>query len=324
MNLKRSENIKRYKEFYEKHQDIPVFCSPWWLDVVAPGQWDVILIERNNQIVCSFPFYYHKKFGVLRLITEPKLTQKMGPYIVYSNRAQSDSKKIKFENELYQEIIDLIPKFDYFSMAFDQKYRNWLGFYWNGFHQTTRYSYRISNLNDENLLSRFSQTKRQLVKKAINKYKFCTDMTPEEYYTYYNDAVTNRGEKMYYEKDIIIKLCQSAIGNNMGKIFSCKDEQGNVLAVNFTVWDKECAYYIGAMRKKEYNQTGGTEFLIYNTMKYVSRYVDCFDFEGSMTPGVEETYRSFGTSQTEFYQITRVPNSLLRGVLSFWGEQYTV
>jgi hypothetical protein len=78
-----------------------------------------------------------------------------------------------------------------------------------------------------------------------------------------------------------------------------------------TVWDKECAYYLITMRQKEYDTSGGTELLVDETIKYVSQYVDKFDFEGSMIEGVEASYRYYGTHQTEYYQISKINNPML-------------
>jgi hypothetical protein len=53
-------NKQRYIQFCTEHPDIPVFSQPWWLDAVCPDQWDVILIEKSNRIIASFPYYKTK------------------------------------------------------------------------------------------------------------------------------------------------------------------------------------------------------------------------------------------------------------------------
>ena len=44
--------------------------------------WDVILVEKDGEIVASLPYYFHKKF-TCKIINMPPLTQTMGPYIKY-------------------------------------------------------------------------------------------------------------------------------------------------------------------------------------------------------------------------------------------------
>ena len=39
--------------------DMPLFQQPFWLDIVAENQWDVLLIKENNTIVASMPLIYN-------------------------------------------------------------------------------------------------------------------------------------------------------------------------------------------------------------------------------------------------------------------------
>ncbi|MDR1239289.1 MAG: hypothetical protein LBK27_04170, partial [Treponema sp.] len=71
--------------------------------------------------------------------------------------------------------------------------------------------------------------------------------------------------------------------------------------------------------KKEYNTSGGTEFLVDQTIQYVSQFVDRFDFEGSMIKGVEESFRYYGAHQTEYYQIFKYNNPILKMIRGIRG-----
>jgi hypothetical protein len=122
-------------------------------------------------------------------------------------------------------------------------------------------------------------------------------------------------EKEYAPHYILIKRCLKKIIEQVFIkiiVFDCVDSQNNIHAINMVVWDNECAYYLLAMRKKEYNTSGGTELLVNEAIKYVSQFVDRFDFEGSMIKGVEESYRHYGAIQTEYYTISKMPNSTLK------------
>lgn len=61
-----------------------IFEQPWWLDAVAPGQWDAVEIEENGRIVARLPFVFKKKFGA-RIVGQPQLTQTLGPWIEYTS-----------------------------------------------------------------------------------------------------------------------------------------------------------------------------------------------------------------------------------------------
>lgn len=306
-------NKQLYQEFYEQHPDICIFSAPWWLDVTAGAEnWDVILIRnKNNEIVATFPYMYKKgKFG-LKQIGMPVLTQKLGPYIVYDKNKITEAKKITYEHEIYAQIIEKLPNYDSFIINFDQKYKNWLPFYWNGFKQTTRYSYRLSEIKDtDNMYQNYAKSKRQKIRKAENlRVKY--DLNLDIFYTYFDSVIKQRGDTVSFSKSLFVSLCEEIYKKNSGRIFYCIDDEENIHAINLTVWDHEVAYYLIAMRREEYNSSGGTEFLVHETIKYVSQFVDIFDFEGSMIKGVEESFRFYGAHQTEYYSISHTKNKLL-------------
>jgi hypothetical protein len=306
-------NKQRYIQFCAEHPDIPIFSQPWWLDAVCPGQWDVILIERNDKIIASFPYYKTKIRNIFTHIGMPPLTQKLGPYIVYDVNKITENKKIGYEHEMYNAIIDALPKSDSFAINFDWKYKNWLSFYWRGFKQTTRYTYMIDNIRDyDHIIGSFAKYKKQKIQKAKNLLDFKTDLPKDMFYAYFDDVIHERGEMVGFSKSLFDRLYKAVYEHHGGQTFYCTDSQNNIHAINLTVWDKECAYYLIAMRKKEYNTSGGTEFLVDQTIKYVSSLVNRFDFEGSMIKGVEESFRYYGAHQTEYYQISQCTNRVLK------------
>jgi hypothetical protein len=308
-----TNNKQQYIQFCKENPDIPIFSQPWWLDVVCSDQWDVILIKKNNRIIASFPYYITKKRELFTHISMPPLTQKLGPYIVYDVNKTTEDKRINYEHGIYNEIINKIPQCDVFMINFDQKYKNWLPFYWRGFKQTTRYTYILENIKDHDYITRkYSKSKKQPIQKAKEKLKFKFDLSEDIFYTYFKDVINERNEKVDFSKNLFTRLYNAVYENCAGKVFYCDDNENNIHAINMIVWDKECAYYLFAMRKKEYNTSGGTEFLLDETIKYISQFVDNFDFEGSMIKGVEESYRRYGAHQTEYYRIFKYNNPILR------------
>jgi hypothetical protein len=317
-------NKQRYMQFCLEHPDIPIFSQPWWLDAVCPDQWDVILIEKNGRIIASFPYYKTKIKTIFTLIGMPPLTQKLGPYLVYDANKVAEHKKIGYEHEMYDAIIDALPKSDSFSINFDWKYKNWLPFYWRGFKQTTRYTYILDGIEDyDHIISNFAKNKKQKIQKARNGLDFKTDLSRDLFYAYFDDVVRERGEEVGFSRILFDRLYEAVYEHHAGRTFYCTDSEDNIHAINLTVWDKECAYYLIAMRKKEYNTSGGTEFLVAETIKQVSQAVNRFDFEGSMIKGVEESFRYYGAHQTEYYQISRITNLVL-GVYRTMAEIHTI
>ncbi|GBU28554.1 hypothetical protein R84B8_02114 [Treponema sp. R8-4-B8] len=306
-------NKDKYIEFCTEHSDIPIFSQPWWLDAVCPDSWDVILIERNNKIIASFPYYKTKIKKIFSHIGMPPLTQKLGPYIVYDSNKKTENKIIEYEHEIYYEIIDKLPKCDSLKINFDWKYKNWLPFYWKGFKQTTRYTYILNQINNHDyIFKNFERTKREKIKKAKQSLKLKFDLSPEAFYDYFSDVIHKRGEKVSFSKELFQRIYNAVYTHQTGRAFYCTDSNDDIHAIKLILWDKECAYSIMGMREKNFNTSGGNEFLIYEIIKYVSQFVNRFDFEGSMIKGVEASYRYFGSHQTEYYSISKCDNLILR------------
>ena len=57
-----------------------IFEQPWWLDAVAPGQWDAVEIEKGGKLVARLPYFKTKRFG-FKLLGIPDYTQSLGYWI---------------------------------------------------------------------------------------------------------------------------------------------------------------------------------------------------------------------------------------------------
>src|SRR6056297_1016426 len=79
-----------------------IFEQPWWLDAVAPGQWESIEIKKGDQVVARMPYVIKKKMG-LKMITMPPLTQTLGPWLVSSTAKYA--KRLAHQKDLMFSII---------------------------------------------------------------------------------------------------------------------------------------------------------------------------------------------------------------------------
>src|SRR5882762_10808904 len=112
-----------------------LFQEPWWLDAVAPGEWDEVVVKRGGQVAARLPFVRKRKFGSV-FLTQPRLTPSLGPWLRVSSAKRTN--RLAEEKELMQELIAALPHFDLFRQTFAPQVTNWLPFYWQGFSQTTR------------------------------------------------------------------------------------------------------------------------------------------------------------------------------------------
>ena len=305
---------------------MPVFSMPWWLDAVCGKQgWDVILVERNNEIVASFPYYIKHNAG-MRFLAMPPLTQKLGVYIKYPEN-QSTVAKLSYEKDVMNEIITRLPKHDFFRVNFDYRYTNWLPFYWQKFSQTTRYTYVIEDISDvDRVYQNFDSSKKRNIKKARRLVEVGFDLPCKDFYENHRMNLQKQGEKISYSFDIFRNLYEAVYREGRGRAIYCRDKQGNLHAAYLVVWDHVSAFNLVTNIDPDYRDSGASSLLIYEMIQYLSGKVKKFDFEGSMIEGVERSYRRFGTEPKPYFRIYKGKSKrfiILNGLKDIWDTIHT-
>lgn len=313
---------EKYTVFCEFEKQIPIFSQPWWLDAVCGEKnWDVILIEKNDQIIASFPYFYFHSTG-MNYIGMPPLTQKLGMYINYPD-GQTESSRLSYEKEILDGIISKLPYYDFFSVQFDYRYQNWLPFYWNGFEQTTRYTYVIEQIIDiECVYKNFDHSKRKNIKKAQNEVVVLFDLSCVDFYENHKMTLLKQGEKISYSYDVFQRIYVNAYKYKQGRTIYCRDKDGHIHAALFVVWDNGSAYDLISTIDPNFRNSGAATLLVYEMIKTLSGTVKSFDFEGSMIEGVENSFRKFGSVQKSYFQVFKANSrryKFLKSVKDFWN-----
>lgn len=309
----------KYRDLCEFESSIPLFSQAWWLDAVAGDTWDVAVVEKGGTVVAAMPYVLRYRYG-LKVITQPKLTQNLGPWIK-SNKAKY-AKRLAHEKDLMQALIKNLPVYDHLAQNWHHKQTNWLPFYWHGFTQTTRYTYRIEELDDQNSIwMQFQENIRREIKKASNREKLIVrDDLPMEDFIELNNMVFNRqGLEKPYDEALLKSIEQAAANRNQRKIFIAEDSQGKRHAGVYIIWDDNCAYYLLGGGNPELRNSGATSLCMWEAIKFASTVTKSFDFEGSMIEPIERFFRGFGARQTPYHRVSHTPSRILRGVRGMKG-----
>lgn len=299
------------KEIYSKYCNteltIPIFSRDWWMDAVCGEEnWDVILVEKGGQLVAALPYYFIKKGKGIK-ICQPTLTQKNGIWLKYPQN-QKLTAKYSYERKLIRDVIEQLEKLKLISynQNFDYPFQNWLPFYWHGFKQYTRYTYVIDNLTnmDKSFMNIDSKTKNQ-IRKAEKAVKVKDDLSIEEFYKLNKMTFKRQNMSMPYSLEFVKRLDNACSKNNCRKIFYAEDEEKRKHAAIYIVWDENSAYYLMGGADPELRNSEATSLLMWEAIKYVSNVTKKFDFEGSMIEPIEKFFSSFGTSQIQYFNISK-------------------
>ncbi|MCK4336557.1 MAG: GNAT family N-acetyltransferase [Candidatus Aminicenantes bacterium] len=313
------------KELYRKfcqQESIPIFLNDWWLDVVAEGyKWDVLIHKSGDKVVGVFPYVLKKRMG-LKLITMPKLTPYLGPWIKYPG-GQKYSSRLAYEKDVYTDLIEMLPKFDYYKQRFHHTFTNWASFYWKGFRQTTRYTYILEDLDNRDWLWENLQPKiRTDIKKAKDRFKLeiRDDISYDELISLNENTFKRQGQPLPYSRTFLENVFSSCTKHKSGKAFYAVDPSKKVHAAVYVVWDDLTVYYLMGGSDSELRNSGASSYLVWHAIQFAASESKAFDFEGSMIEPVERFFRAFGGRLVPYFTIFKINSKLLRLFNAFKGN----
>lgn len=304
-------NKEKYRQLCNTEISLPLFSRDWWLDVACgEAYWDVLLTEEKGRILAALPLYIPHK----GIVSMPPYTQTMGLWFAAEPKDAKYTTTLGKHQALCKTFIDALKPYPHFLQNFNYRITDWLPFYWEGYKQTTRYTYLLNNIEDEKALwDNMSPNIRRNITKAKEKYHITIrkgisidDFLRIQSLTFKRQHLP--GPKQQETLKGLIAVCRQ---RNQGDLWGAYDEQGQLHAVAFVAWQDSSAYYLAGGGDPELRASGAHSLLLWECIRYTAQYTRLFDFEGSMIPGVERFFREFGAIQTPFFTITKGNLSLL-------------
>lgn len=289
-----------------------IFQQPWWLDAVAPNHWDAVVLERGGEPVARLPYVIRTRRRMTELIMPP-LTQTLGPWLRPSKGKLS--RQLTEQKDLMNDLIQKLPPFDFFIQNFHYSITNWLPFYWNGFEQTTRYTYVLDDLRDpEKLWEGLASNIRREIKKAQNRFHLTitSDCDITVFMDLNEQTFQRQGTDPPYTREIVQRLDAACALRQARKMFFAIDEDGCTHAAVYIVWDERSTYYLMGGSDPELRTSGATSLCMWEAIKFAATVTERFDFEGSMIEPVERFFRAFGAKQTPYFQVSKINSRLLK------------
>lgn len=292
---------------------IAIFSQYWWLDaVVGENNWDVALVEKDNKIVASLPYVIKHKYG-LTILGQPPLTQTLGPWLRDQPANTKYTRLLENQKDLMSDLINQLPHHDFFLQNFSPEITNWLPWYWQGFYQTTAYTYRLKNLHDVNAIwEGLRENIRRDIRKARKRNIIIdNNATVEEFLPLQRQTFERQGKVSPISEDMIRRLDTACAKSSARRIFIAKDAEGQSHAGIYLVWNNHAAYYLMGGGNPNLRNSGATSLAMWEAIQFASTVSKVFDFEGSMIEPVERFFRGFGAHQTPYFKVSRYSNRWL-------------
>ena len=307
-------NKEKYKLLCSTEKSIPVFSRDWWLDTVCGSKnWDVLLIETKGIVEASMPLYFRYP-GVVSM---PIYAQTMGIWFNPKSTESNYTKELIRKQNLCEEIIRKMPCNKSFLQNFHYTFTDWLPFYYAGYKQTTRYTYIIPDIGDENRVwNNFSKDIKNNIKKAQAKYKITVKRgVSTKDFLRLNELIFKRQGKTAINLNVLEKLVEYSRINGYGDIWGAFDEQNQLHAAHFIVWQENSVNCIAGGSVPDFRKSGAHSLVMLELIRFASTVSRSFDFTGSMLKGVEYFNRGFGAVQTPYFTI-------IKGNLNFMRKAF--
>lgn len=289
---------------------IPLFQQYWWMEAVCVGkQWDVLLArDKSNTLQAALPYLIGSKLG-LRYILQPQLTQYNG--IWYRQTAAdfpSERYRLQYEERMATDLIQQLEQLHavYYQQNFSPDFTNWAPLHHAGYQQTTRYTYRLERIADlDSVWKGMSRNERQRRIEHLLPDTRLEPLSATDFAQFQALCRTERRQHNLLPEPLVEQVCERALQRGQAFCHGLRNSDGTLMAALFAPYDDHCAYYLIPAVLPAYERLGAMDTLIWLTIQAAAQHCDRFDFEGSMEPGIEQYYRSFGAIQTPLMRISR-------------------
>lgn len=302
---------EEYKTICSREPTIPIFSQAWWLDAVAGDNWNVVLAKKGNQVIGALPYVIQKKYG-FTLLAQPGLTQTLGPWIKPTQK--SYPKKLAYEKDVLVELADQLPKCSYYGQNWHCDQQNWLPFYWRGYDQTTRYTYRLPLApGQEQLWKNLQQNIRGDIRKAGEREGVTVREGSLEEFLALNKMVFQRQNRpVPYSTEFVAGIDVAASTRNARDCLVAEGPDGKLHAGAYIVRSGNTAYYLMGGGDPELRSSGATSLVLWEAIIRQPEAVEVFDFEGSMIEPIERFFRGFGAVQAPYFHVSRSSSKLFK------------
>ncbi len=194
------------------------------------------------------------------------------------------------------------------SLSFPDWTGDFQPFVWRGFKVVVQYTYQIRLIGrtDMTLLAQMGERRRSQIR---NGHKRGLRVEPCLDLGVIKDLVdrTFARQKIRNDRASIHRLLHDFA--HKGNSFACATiSEGVPVAVTFCVYDKRRAYYLlGGVDERQQQPAAAPMAMFACIQRARELGLEVFDFEGSMVPGIERYFRSFGGDLVPMCRVVKAP-----------------
>jgi glycosyltransferase involved in cell wall biosynthesis len=294
------EAFDLWNTFVDASPQGDVFCYTWWLDAITKGNFKILAVFENDEIVAGIPLAYY-----LGKINEPPLTRTLGP-LFKDMPEKSEHDKTTIQRKWLNMLLDEIPMDEFEQFCTSHNFNDWLPFRWRGLKQTTRYTYLINYTKKEekDLWALLSRGRKETINKA-KKNNLSTKVTTDlsDFYRLIELTYQRQGLRSRYSYDEFKLLDDEIVKHKKRVILTTFDDRGNAHAAIYVVFNSEKAFALISAGNPKYRDLGGHTLVMWEAIKYFRIQVKIFNLGGSDIERIEQHLRGFGGKLRQYFHI---------------------
>lgn len=293
-----------YKAVCQQADDLPLFLQHWWLDIVCP-YWDVAIARKGDQITGVWPYPVERKLWI-GLRRTPVLTPYLGPHVFYPADLK-EANRDHYEHEVLSQLLQQMPDEKVWRLSIQPGCRQVGLFKSYGLNSMARQTFLIDlQRPEETIFALFKDSLRRNIRSAEKELDISADPAAlEELYEFQRSTLSRKSRSLGYEFPLMSRLFEAGLSREQGCLWVAR-RGGRLLAAIWVVWDGRCCYYLGGGQNPDADGYKAMSALLWHAIRDArSRGLKTFDLEGSMDPGVERFFRSFGGERSLYLVLRR-------------------
>jgi hypothetical protein len=266
----------------------------------------VALSIKGDAIVGVWPYVRTERLSI-SFLRNPALTPYLGPHVFFPADLKGPNRD-SFDHDVMADLLAQIPNADVWGIQPGPSCVQAGLFRAYGLNLGVHQTFLIPLKDGEApVFSAFKDSLRRNIRGAEADYTISYDAkTLPLLYEWGGKTLFQKRLKQHYNLGQMQPLLDACIKHKKGHLMVARDAAGDASAVLWNVWDKDTSYYLMGARRPGSEDYRSLSLLLWQAMRDgIARGNAVFDMEGSMDPGVERFFRSFGGRRSLYLMLRK-------------------
>jgi hypothetical protein len=271
-----------------------LFHERWWLSAATQGRVQEVTVSRGGRLVGRLPFVIDRKMG-FTTVGMPAFTHVLGPW-VDTGQDKTQTQPLR-RLSIVRDLIDQLPRFDAFKLAFNASGIDGLAFQERGYEITPQFTFLIDCRREpREIWQKMHSKTRQHIRRAEKKFAVVAVGDPQRFMQFFRANADRRRRFVSTDFGAFETLFHECRSRDCGEILSAVRPDGTPTAMIYIVWGHGTMYYLLSSRAADADDSGSINLLIWSAIVRASQRGLVLDLDGVISSGTARFLSGFGGS----------------------------